>query len=139
MKKIPLIFAIIITTMMSANCQSDVRKEVGIVFRNLDYFGITYRTGTDQALWRISGFSIRMGKHESYGSSTNVYTSSNAGVGVQVGREFRKSITDQLQYRYGVDLACSYDVTVSDNEYPGQHSKTTVTTFRPGVVGVLGN
>jgi hypothetical protein len=138
MKKKSLILSMMVVVAISANCQSEIRKEVGIEFRNLDYFGVTYRTGTEQALWRISGFSIGASKDESYGSGTVIYTSSSAGVSLQFGREFRKAITDKFQFRYGLDLSYSYTVTSSNYDSPSSHTKLTVGVSRPGVVGVLG-
>jgi hypothetical protein len=138
MKKIPIVFAVIVINIMTANCQSDLRKEVGVVFRNIHSFGITYRTGTDRALWRISGFSVGASKDESYGGQTNISKYSRAGLGLQLGREFRKPITDQFQYRYGLDLACYYNVSTTNTTSPYQHMKTTIRTFMPGIVGVFG-
>lgn len=99
---------------LSTQAQEKPRlKEVGITFRNLDNFGITYRTGTETALWRFNSLAFTGGKNNLYTDSADSYAS-QLSISVSVGREFRKPITEKLTFRYGVDLKTNFSGSFSE-------------------------
>lgn len=115
------------------------QKEVGLVFRNLDGFGLTYRTGTEKSLWRFNTVFI------SGGSSTSTLDdrqnkSITTGFGLGAGKEWRKEIVQNFELRYGADLSFgfTYNKSETDDENDDQDFLTKNTTFEPGINFVFG-
>jgi len=89
------------------------QKEVGIVFGSLNNFGFSFKTGTNKSLWRFGTTFINGTSGENISQNqTSKYNSQ--GVGVNVGKEFRKNIASKLDLRYGADVYFSYHNTKSD-------------------------
>lgn len=107
-----LLFALILSIQLSAQ---ERQREVGLVFQNLDDFGITYRVGTEKSLWRISTLLID-GNNAQLKEDSTLHKQNSTGIGIAFGREFRKSITDKLELRYGADIKFEYDKFTSDND-----------------------
>ncbi len=115
-------------------------KEVGIAFRGLSDFGLTYKTGTNKSLWRFNALNAS-GSNNIQTSDSLVVSQRNMGFGFAIGKEFRKDITDKLELRYGADLSFNYTqytshsddqrVLSSDTEYKSE-------TYRPGINLVFG-
>jgi len=89
------------------------QKEVGIVFQNLDNFGLTYKTGTNKSLWRFNTLILSGSKSEQIADSI-VNKNNNMGFGVKIGREYRKDIAEHLELRFGADLSFTYSQSKSD-------------------------
>ena len=116
------------------------QKEIGLVFRNLDNFGLTYRTGTDKSLWRFNTLFIS-GNNMDENADSLVNKQSNMGFGVKIGKEYRKKIVDNLEMRFGADLSFRYsqiksdydDKTVDDYDRLNESK-----TYQPGINLVFG-
>ncbi|MDA3944587.1 MAG: hypothetical protein PF694_13735 [Bacteroidetes bacterium] len=116
------------------------QKEIGLVFSNLDNFGLTYKTGTEKSLWRFNTMVISGDNIEETEDSL-FSTQNQLGFGVKIGKEYRKNIAENLELRLGADLSFSYshskieldDKTVNDFDRLREQS-----IYRPGVNLVFG-
>ena len=116
------------------------QKEIGLVFSNLDNFGLTFKSGTDKSLWRFNTLFIS-GNNMDNTADSLVNKQSNIGFGVKIGKEYRKDLVNNLELRFGADLSFSYnqsksdynDKTIDDNDI-----KTERTTYQPGINLVFG-
>lgn len=102
-----LSFLFICTTTIAQESDKQKVKEVGMTLHSLNNFGFTYRIGNQNSVWRFSSLWLngRHTKSENFGQ-TNEQRS--IGVSVAVGKEYRKSIKEQLEFRYGAELFGSY-------------------------------
>jgi hypothetical protein len=116
------------------------QKEIGLVFSNLDNFGLTYKTGTEKSLWRFTTLFISGDNIEETEDSL-LSKQNQLGFGVKIGKEYRKNIAQNLELRFGADLSFSYshskieldDKTVNDFNRLREQS-----IYRPGVNLVFG-
>lgn len=140
MKKLLLIFITLTMSVMVISQENTKQKEVGLVFYNLDSFGLTYKVGTENSLWRFN--TLLISGNDTDESSDSLDTKqSNIGFGIKIGKEYRKIIVQNLEFRYGADLAFTYsyykfnydDKTVNNNDITSKR-----TTYRPGINLVLG-
>ena len=138
MKKAFLITTmVLLVTLVSAQ---ERIKEAGLSFYSLNGFGLNYKVGTPVSLWRLnsmytSGYNLR----ETNGSIQT--DRKRFGVQFRAGREFRKSIADDLEFRYGVDLSFSYDRSKFDSKNTDTDARLSLekrTEFAPGIDAVLG-
>jgi len=116
------------------------QKEIGLVFSNLDNFGLTYKTGTEKSLWRFNTLFISGSTLDNIADSQE-NKQSNTGFGVRIGKEYRKALADKLAFRYGADLSFSYNQ--STQEYKNKaivnnERKLERTTYQPGINIVFG-
>lgn len=118
MKKLALsLFAFTIAIFVVAQEKPKI-KEVGIVFSNLDNFGLSFKIGKEKALWRINTLLIDGGNLEETMDSV-VSKTSSIGFMFGVGREYRKTIAKNLELRYGADLSFRFlknKLDFNDNE-----------------------
>jgi len=132
-----IIMALAISFFASAQ---EKQKEVGLVFRNLDSFGLSYKTGSEKALWRFNSLLISGNKMEQK-SDNETNEQSSTGISVSFGREYRKSIVDDLELRYGADIFFSYTkskVVYDDQNYTAYKRSMEQTVYRPGINLVFG-
>jgi len=116
------------------------QKEIGLVFSNLNNFGLTFKTGTDKSLWRFNTLFIS-GYNMDKNADSLVNKDSYMGFGVKIGKEYRKNIVDNLEMRFGADISFRYtqsksdydDKTVDDNDRLNES-----TTYQPGINLVFG-
>jgi len=116
------------------------QKEIGLVFSNLDNFGLTYKTGTNKSLWRFNTLLIT-GNNVDNTTDSLVNKQSNFGFGVKIGKEFRKDLVDKLELRFGADLSFSFNQSkydYDDKTINGHDRKDERITYRPGINLVLG-
>jgi hypothetical protein len=72
------------------------RKEIGLVFSDLNNFGLTFRTGTDKSLWIFKTLLISGGTFDQIGDSS-ANKQSHSGFGLQLGKEYRKAIAENIE------------------------------------------
>lgn len=116
------------------------QREVGLVFSNLDNFGLTYRTGSNKSLWRFNTMFISGNSSEETADST-VSTQSNAGFGIKIGKEYRKEIAQNFEFRVGADISFSYSKYKSeliDKSVVNHDRYREQTIFYPGINLVFG-
>lgn len=99
-------FTILLLSTISAQEKTKI-QEVGITFSNLDRFGITYRIGKEHKRWRFNLIQSNIEENERRDDFNN-YQTENFSINVGLGREIRKSIGDDLYFRYGLDLTLGY-------------------------------
>ncbi len=116
------------------------QKEVGIAFSNLNSFGVFYRVGSQKSLWRFSVLNVSQ-NNQTQSSSNQEITNSNFNFSIRIGNEFRKPITDQLNFRIGGDLMFNYNTNtrVRDDQTAANFDTYSKTTSNgPGVNLVVG-
>lgn len=112
------------------------QKEVGLLFRNLDNFGVSYKSGSEKALWRYNVLMIS-GSNSKEKSDDYTNETSSAGISAGFGREYRKDIVENFELRYGADLSFSYSHTKMD--YEDENIRTTdIKLYQPGINLVFG-
>jgi hypothetical protein len=92
--------------------ESTKQREVGLVFSNLDNFGLTYKIGTNKSMWRFNTILLSGGKNTyKIEGSDKDQTEKNFGFGIKVGKEFRKKLKQKIELRFGADLLFNYSNT----------------------------
>jgi hypothetical protein len=135
--------AILITTMVFvvtlASAQERM-KELGLAFYNFDGFGLNYKVGTPDKLWRLN--SMYSGGYRSRETFTSSQTDrKNFGTSLRAGREFRKNLAEDFEFRYGFDVSFGYDrvkIESRDLDTDARLSLETQKQYIPGVNAVLG-
>ncbi len=84
-------------------------REVGLTASSLtNGFGLTYRVGNEKMVWRFNALS---GQYNQGGNVQDDYyqntTIKSLNLSTSFGVEFRKTITEKLTWRTGVDLGFS--------------------------------
>lgn len=105
MKK--LVILTLISLFSITTFAQEKQKEVGTVFNSLNQFGLTYRVGNTNSMWRITTIAALNNSNNSKSDSSN-RDSSGLTISLKLGKEFRKSVTNQLEFRYGFDVDYSY-------------------------------
>ncbi len=126
--------------LMAQENEKEKQKEIGLVFSNLDNFGLTYKTGTEKSLWRFNTMVIS-GDNIEENEDNLLSTQNQLGFGVKIGKEYRKNIAENLDLRFGADLSFSY--SHSENEYNDKTVNNSdrlreQSIYRPGVNLVFG-
>jgi hypothetical protein len=120
--------------------ESIKQNEIGLVFNNLNNFGLTYRTGSNKSLWRFNTLFISGDSRDETSDST-VIKQNSTGFGLRFGKEYRKDIVDNLELRFGIDLSFTFsqskynynDKTIQDEDRLDEQ-----TTLSPGIDLVFG-
>lgn len=120
--------------------ESKSQKEVGILFSDMNSFGISYKTGTSKALWRFQTLYLG-GSNSKHMPLHFGDLETNFGFQFSFGREWRKLITPKLELRYGADLLFSFDH--STYEILGTSSSSATinnkdNNYKPGIDLVFG-
>jgi hypothetical protein len=109
-------------------------NEIGLIFSNLNSFGIRYKYGNDRNLFRLTSLVLNgtstINSYSNYsadgiddGGISNS-TSNSAGAGVNIGFERRKWINDKFCLYGGLDWINSYTRTKSNTITPSQSQFT---------------
>ena len=84
-------------------------NELGLTFSNFDRFGLTYKTGRGQSVWRFHTFMISKFKQKSELSDYQTDSKhNNVDYTVKIGRAHISQIKDDFDFRFGVDFFYSY-------------------------------
>jgi hypothetical protein len=140
MKKLLLILAFLSTTLFMMAQENPKQREIGLVFSNLNNFGLTFKTGTEKSLWRFSTLYLS-GNMSTQKDDISKTTNTSNGFGISAGKEFRVPIVEHLEFRYGFDVFFSFSQSKEENtdaSLPSQDRTQTSTTYQPGVNMVLG-
>ena len=113
MRKSLLILVTLIVSLFLTAQEKTKQKEVGLIFSSLDNFGLAFKAGSDKSLWRFNALIISGSNHEETGDSLYV-KDSQIGFAVQFGKEYRKIIVENLEFRYGADILFRYTKSKSD-------------------------
>jgi hypothetical protein len=140
MKKLLLVLTVVFLINPVFSQEKTKQQEVGLAFYNFNAFGIVYKTGTNKSLWRFSTL-VANGRNEKQTIDTTPNNNSSLGFRIQFGREYRKAISDQFEFRYGTDLFYGFSYSAEEQNSSTMSSrdfslKTTRHTF--GINLVLG-
>jgi len=119
--------------------EKEKRQEVSINFSSLNSFGFTYKTGTSTNLWRFSAIALNLNSSKTdrddivQGDRENF----NIGAQVSIGKEFRESVTKNLEFRYGFDVSFAYNYGKSTNDSTN-FTEYERTFYIPSLAGVIG-
>jgi len=132
-RTVTLLIALTLSTFVMAQEKTKV-KELGLTFWNLDDFGFSYKVGTEQSLWRFNALSFSGGSGD-YEEGNYNKDKKSFSFRFKVGKEYRKLIVKNMEFRYGADLSFGYSYSkgssVSDNEEKSNY-------YNPGINMVLG-
>lgn len=95
-------------------------REVGLTTSNLSNFGLTYRVGTSEKLWRFNVADIRANLTGDDSDNGVTSTTSEYGIGFRIGREKRKSLGSNLESRLGVDFSGNFSSSSYRTKSGGQ-------------------
>jgi hypothetical protein len=99
-----IIFIFAISLTQAQEDEKNKRQEVTFLMSSFDDIGIGYRFGTSKALWRVSltgdAKSTEHIINDSIGRSTNTQSS----LSIELGREYRFKVADNLFLRLGGDI-----------------------------------
>ena len=103
-------------------------QEIGFVFSNLNSFGLRYKVGNENTMFRITSLVLNgtnsQTDYNSYSSngttsSSLPQNSSNSlGAGLNFGFEKRKAINNNLSFYYGIDVLTSYTYSKTNTSTP---------------------
>jgi len=93
------------------------KREVGLVFSNLNSFGLCYKSGKGNTLFRITALSLTgtnsNGDYSNFSSNGTANTvpantTNSFGTGLNIGFETRKQVKSNFYFYYGAALINSY-------------------------------
>jgi hypothetical protein len=140
MKKSLFISALLILSVIFSTQGQSKQNEVGVVFSNVNSFGLTFKTGTEKGLWRFTALSLSGNSQKNDADSSTTKNHGN-GFGVKFGYEFRKTVVGNLQFRYGADLTFNFNhskIELDDKSISQYSTTVETTTYSPGINFVLG-
>jgi hypothetical protein len=139
-KSLTIILCLFVSYSLIAQEPTVKQKEVGLVFSNFDSFGLTFKTGSEKSLWRFNTLLIS-GANMDNASDSVSDNQSNMGFSIEIGKEYRKHIIDNLEMRLGADLSFRYSQSKYDYEdktVDGYDRLVERTTYHPGINLVFG-
>jgi len=83
-------------------------REVGVRFNNLDNFGIIYKKGSEKSLFRLTLLSLNSMSNNSKKESEKYSRNRSIGLGMNLGFENRKPVTEKLDFYSGLDFISSF-------------------------------
>jgi hypothetical protein len=142
-KTILLVLFVAIAVTFKAQ-QSIPQQEIGLIVDGFDITGLTYMTGTNTSLWRFSALNTTgVNRNYDYEQDSTSTTNNTINFSCRVGKEFRKLIAKNIEFRYGVDVSVGY--YYSNDDYTDLASSTSLTssyskrsTITPGLNAVVG-
>ncbi|WP_282036562.1 hypothetical protein [Saccharicrinis aurantiacus] len=142
MKNIILLFVVCVLY-VNATAQTK-QQEVGLLFSDFDNFGLTYKLGNEKAMWRFNSLLLNGNKSNTKDDDFSDYKSTlnSSGFNLSLGREYRKSIAERFEMRYGLDLTYRYDNYEKESYYEDNKEETLQydqrKTYGPGLQLVFG-
>lgn len=135
-----MMMTVIMLAVIPSSAQDQIR-EVGLTFRNFDGFGLDYKTGSSLSLWRFNSLFLSASEREdeTYWNDADLKSSSYA-IEFRVGREFRKAVVEDFQFRYGLDISFGFSKVKSRLVYDDATHNTSqeTQTFTPGINALVG-
>ena len=127
---------------LSVIAQEKVKqKELGLVFSNLDNFGIMYKFGHQKSMWRLKSVYGNSLSQEQKSDSDKASTNHFSG-GLSFGKQFTVVLDKQFDFIYGADLSFGYSRSVNEREYSHEetegYNKNETYEYRPGLNLLLG-
>jgi len=84
--------------------------EAGIVFQDVNSYGLTYRFGSEKSLWRLSAINLSSSETDGSPSLSNnrIDKTKSFSGGIKFGHEWRNRIAENFYFRSGVEVGGSY-------------------------------
>lgn len=140
MKKFSLLMCCVILPLFVNAQEIKKQKEVGLVFSNLNNFGLAFKTGTNKSMWRFSTVMLSGDKSNDAYDSTKFYRK-NVGLNMRFGKEFRKPIGEKLELVIGGDIIVGFSYSNYDRDdistYNYDYSSERI-LYKEGIDFVLG-
>lgn len=137
MKKIFFVIVALVCIQYTSSAQeaNSRIRELGINLSG-STFGIRYKTGNENTLFRLSLHSLS-GSSSTFKTSSNYESKSNSqGLGFNFGFEKRKLVSDNVNIYFGSDILTTYQRHISKTGSPSQTN--TDLSFSPGLGLLLG-
>jgi len=116
MKKITICLFLLATAFGMKAQEKENQKEVGVQFSSLNSFGLTYKSGTSKSLWRYNVLAARLGNIDhNFENDTFDQSHNSFNISASIGKEYRKEIATNLEFRYGVDISFDYNYNKNRN------------------------
>lgn len=137
-----IILLVFSTIVLSSKAQQSVsQKEIGLTTTDFEGFGLSYMSGTSTSLWRFSTFNSSGNIQEYIQDTASNTLNKNLSVAFKIGKEFRKMVAKNIEFRYGVDVSCSFrktseDITSRTSSFTTLN--TEYSTISPGINVILG-
>lgn len=110
MKKLLIIFICLVISNILIAQETARQKEIGLVFNNFDSFGLTFKFGSEKALWRFNTLLFNGQQLESTNDlGDTVEERCDLNFGVNLGKEYRTEINPKIELRMGADLSFKYN------------------------------
>jgi hypothetical protein len=144
MKKLALLILIpLLALPLSAFTQEKppVRKhEIGLTVSNLNNFGIIYKTGRSNTLFRASLLALNLAENNTWGRAVDSLDKkgSNYGASMQAGFEHRINLVQNLQFLWGIEGGCGYSYNKIKNQSKNNTSEISGWAVTPRIAFVLG-
>ncbi|MDT7833142.1 hypothetical protein RQM59_12165 [Flavobacteriaceae bacterium S356] len=140
MKKITVCMFLLATAFGMNAQEKENQKEVGIQFSSLNSFGLTYKSGTSKSLWRYNVLTAGVGSIDNDFENNNFDQRHDSfNISASIGKEYRKKIATNLEFRSGFDLSFGY------SSYKTENGPTILNNFyqkrqaySPGINAVIG-
>jgi hypothetical protein len=134
MKKVAFLLVISFISTIILYSQSRIR-EVGLNYSGYNMFGVRYKAGSENSLFRLTLLNIGGSNWRQQNNSYN-YKNNSQGIALNAGFEKLKLAAENVYFYYGVDLMTSYNnQTIKDEN---SDLKTTDRTLKTGLGLVLG-
>lgn len=136
MKK-SVLFMFLLAIIHLATVAQDINQkihEVGISLDGPGRFGVRYRSGSENKLFRLTVLSISGGQNYYRSNSDPTSMNGNYGFGFNTGIEKRKIISDCLRFYYGSEILLAYGGNKSDDPTWSHSSKNRNVSGGLGIV-----
>lgn len=139
MKKILYVIVALLFLQYSSAAQEAYSsiKKLGINLSG-STFGIRYKTGNENTLFRMTLLSLSGSSSSSKVPSNNENRSNSQGFGFNFGFEKRKIVSDDLSIYFGSDFLTSYQRNKYKNVSSSHTQTSTDLSLSPGIGLILG-
>lgn len=130
---------------MSITYSQDIapQRELGIVFQNLDNFGLSFRYGSNNNYLRLNTIFLGGSSLKVEDNRPNQYPEDidikDFGFKAAAGYEHRIPFVDKVDFRIGFDFSYAYKQSIESNPNSSEGFPETITKVHsPGINMVLG-
>lgn len=120
MRKIIVLLLLSICITSHAFSQTGITiREIGLFTSDLNSFGVRYKTGTEDLMYRITAFSLTLSNAEFEFSNGSTNDEDEYGFGLAGGIEIPLSLNERFDLFYGGEVAFRYsnrDEVIDENE-----------------------
>ena len=114
MKKLLITFVLLACVIVPARAQEKPAQkfhEFGIIFSNLDNFGLKYKYGGQKTMLRVSLLSLNLGSNKQWGRDidSNSIKQRNYGIGFRIGLDHKIPLFSTFSLLIGGELGMNYN------------------------------